>query len=98
MRHSPEMGPEPLPTAPTRRQTEFLVRNNLVSDFEAEVRPPDYHEASHRINSFISQRRRLAPTPKQEALLKQRGKWKDGMTRGEAFDEIRRLMWEDQRS
>lgn len=89
MRHSPEQPPELPHCSPTRRQQAFLARNKLHPD-----RAIDFYEASHRIGKFIDHRRQLPATAKQEALLRQHGQWREGMTRGEAFDRIRGLMKE----
>lgn len=86
MRRSLEQPVDPLPERPTRRQQAFLDRHKLNPD-----RPLDFYEASHAIGQFVRDRRRMSPTASQESFLKQRGKWKDGMNRGEAFDLIRRI-------
>jgi hypothetical protein len=75
---------DPIPGLPTRRQAAFLERHDL--DPEGQL---DYYGAMSHINRFINARRQLAPTPRQIQLLKARGLWRDGMTRGEAFDLIR---------
>ena len=71
---------------PTRRQEDFMDRNRLQPDH-----PVDFYEAAHTIRTFVDSRRQLSPTVKQEKLLREHGKWRDGMTRGQAFDQIRAL-------
>lgn len=87
MRFSPEQPPDPLPCSPTHKQQAFLARHNLHPDD-----PDDFYEAAYTIGQFIQSRRRLPPTPRQEKLLKEHGKWRDGMTRGKAFDLLNRLL------
>jgi hypothetical protein len=72
--------------SPTNRQLSFMARNQLQPDH-----PVDFYEAQDRINKFVRFRRRLAPTDRQKNLLQGRGKWREGMTRGEAHDLIRQL-------
>jgi hypothetical protein len=55
-------------------------------------RPVDFDEAMHAIGRFVDARRQMAPTVRQERFLKDRGEWRDGMSRGEAFDAIRRIV------
>ena len=76
---------EPDYCAATHKQEAFLNRNNLHPD-----RPIDRYEAAHKIGTFVDSRRLLSPTVKQESLLRELGKWREGMNRGEAFDLIRR--------
>jgi hypothetical protein len=76
----------------TQKQLGFLARNNLYSDHL-----PDFYEAMATINTFVRIRRQLAPTDKQMKLLKTRGKWREGMSRGEAHDLIRTLLQDDAR-
>ncbi len=45
----------------------------------------------NRLTSFIHIRRLLPPTPRQIQLLKQHHRWREGMSRGEAYDAIKRL-------
>ena len=71
---------------PTRKQEDFLDRHRLHPD-----RAVDFYEAAHTIRTFVDFRRQLTPTAKQEKLLREHGKWRDGMTRGQAFDQIRAL-------
>jgi hypothetical protein len=40
---------------------------------------------------FVRDRRQMSPTVRQETFLRDHGRWRDGMTRGEAFDLIGRL-------
>ncbi len=87
MRPSIELPPDDPADAPTPRQQAFLNRHRLQPD-----RPVDFYEAAQTIGRFIRDRRQLAPTPRQEKLLKAHGKWREGMTRGEAFDQIQRLL------
>jgi hypothetical protein len=87
MRRSPEQPPDPLPCAPTERQEAFLARNKINPD-----RPPDFYEASHVSGRFVRARRQMSPTVHQEQFLKDHGKWRHGMTRGEAFDRIGRIL------
>lgn len=87
MRRSPEM-PADLPDeTPTRKQQAFLDRHHLQPD----DRPLDFHEAAKAIGKFVRGCRALAPTDRQKEFLKKRGKWREGMSRGEAFDLIRCL-------
>lgn len=87
MRFSPEQGNPPIPSSPTRKQLAFMERHRISCD-----RPLDYFEATHAIGRFIHARRRLPPTERQVQLLRKLGTWRDGMTRGEASDAIRRSM------
>jgi hypothetical protein len=87
MRRSPEQPPDPPPCAPTERQEAFLARHRIYPD-----RPLDFYEASDVIGRFVRVRRQMSPTVRQEKFLKDRGKWRDGMTRGEAFDLIGRIL------
>jgi hypothetical protein len=52
----------------------------------------DSCEAVHAIGQFVRSRREMSPTPRQELFLKQRGQWREGMSRGEAFDLIGQLL------
>ena len=87
MRHLREQQVDPLPNAPTERQEAFLRRNNIHPDH-----PLDFYEASHAINRFVHTRRQLSPTVRQEKLLKKHGQWRQGMTRGEAFDRMKQIL------
>jgi hypothetical protein len=87
MRRSPEQPPDPPPCAPTERQEAFLARNMIHPD-----RPIDFYEASDVIGRFVRARRQMSPTARQEKFLKDHGKWRDGMSRGEAFDLIGRIL------
>jgi hypothetical protein len=87
MRRSLEQQVDPAPCEPTSKQLAFLARNKLHPD-----RALDFYEASHAIGQFVHARRQLAPTARQERFLKERGEWRDGMSRGEAFDTIRRIV------
>jgi hypothetical protein len=73
--------------SPTRKQRAFLNRHQLQPD-----RPLDFDDAAHTIGRFITERRQLSPTDKQERFLRQRGKWRDGLTRGEAHDLIGHIL------
>jgi len=75
---------DPPPCSPTERQAAFLERHDL--DPEGHL---DFYEAMSRINRFVNARRQLPPTPRQIQLLKAWGHWRDGMTRGQAFDLIK---------
>jgi len=68
---------------PTEKQQGFLDRHNLIPD-----RQPDFYEAPSVIGRFIRSCRRLAPTARQKHFLQDHRLWKEGMTRGEAFDLI----------
>jgi hypothetical protein len=54
-------------------------------------KPVDRREASEIIGQQIQLRRQLPPTPRQERFLRAEGKWKDGMTYGEAYDAIAKI-------
>src|SRR5262245_61096538 len=73
----------------TPRQAAFLQR--LGVDPDPLLRR---HEAHEQIVRAINQRRQMPPTAKQEWFLRQRGLWKDDLTRGEAFDLIGELLGE----
>src|SRR4051812_30622762 len=91
MRHSPEMGVE-RPSGPaSARQIAFIDHHELSRDLDLSA---DY--ASALISDFVKGRRGLSPTPKQEALLRQKGQWREGMSRGEAFDAIGRILRAEQ--
>lgn len=82
MRPSPEQHVDPPFCEPTRKQQAFLARHNLAAH------PMDFHEAAGTISRFVRSCRDLSPTRRQERFLKQRGLWRAGMSRGEAFDCI----------
>jgi hypothetical protein len=69
----------------TDHQLAFLARNGLISEYDEE---PDYHTAKDMINDYVAARRKLAPTPLQEKILRAKGLWRETMTRGEACDLI----------
>src|SRR5262249_10997091 len=69
------------------RQIDFIERHGLPHDPNV-----DEKTAWEVISDFINNRTRLPPTARQEALLRQKGQWREGMTRGEAFDAIARLL------
>ncbi len=75
---------------PSQKQQAFLARHNIQDD-----RPMGFYDAMHRINTFVSERRKYAPTPKQEMLLRQHSMWKPGLSRGEAFDLIKSIFARD---
>jgi hypothetical protein len=87
MRRSPEQHVDPPPCPPTRKQEAFLARNRIDPG-----RALDFYEAAHAIGQFVRSRREMSPTPRQEQFLKQKGQWRDGMSRGEAFDLIGQLV------
>jgi hypothetical protein len=87
MRRSLEQLVDPPFCEPTRRQQAFLDRHRLHP-----TEPPDLYEASHLIGRFIDSRRGLPPTVRQVAFLKARGRWREGMSRGEAQDLIGQLL------
>jgi hypothetical protein len=49
------------------------------------------HEADQLIKRNKARWESLPPTDKQAFVLRQRGRWRDGMTRGEATELIERL-------
>jgi len=77
---------DPEPCTPTEKQQAFLDRHHLQPD-----RPLDFYEASHTINQYVSNRRQLPPTVNQIKVLKEHGKWREDMDRGEAFDAIKAI-------
>ena len=87
MHRSPEQQFDPEFCSPTRRQQAFLLRNKLQPNHKI-----DFYEASHVIGQFVQARRQLSPTDRQETFLKEHGKWRQGMNRGEALDLIRRIV------
>jgi hypothetical protein len=92
MRHSLEQHTDPPPCSPTRKQQEFLARNKLHPGPDL-----DFYEAMHVIGRFVSSRRRMPPTARQEKFLKEQGKWREGMSRGEAFDAIKQCFRDSDR-
>lgn len=76
--------PDELPTA---RQKAFMERNHI--DHKPDT---GFYDAMHLIGRHIDAKRALPPTQKQINLLKARGKYREGMSRGEAFDAIRWLV------
>jgi hypothetical protein len=72
---------------PTNRQQAFLDRHKLNPDHAI-----DFYDAMHTIGRFVDARRQLSPTVRQEKFLKEKGLWRDGMSRGEAFDLIRQIL------
>ena len=93
MYRSPEQQFDPDFCSPTRRQQAFLLRNKLQPNHKI-----DFYEASHVIGEFVQARRQLSPTGRQEKLLKEQSKWREGMNRGEAFDLIQRIVSEQKNS
>ncbi len=87
MTHSREYQTDPDHCSPTSRQQAFMARHELHLDH-----PVDFYEAAHTIGQFVDFRRQLPPTARQEKFLKEKGKWRDGMSRGEAFDLIKRIV------
>lgn len=86
MKRSLEMGVE-RPSGPaSARQLDFIERHDILRELDVSA-----SAASGFIGNFIKTRRKLSPTAKQEALLRQKGEWRAGMTRGEAFDAIGRI-------
>jgi hypothetical protein len=83
MRHYSEYPDDSTFNSATRRQHAFMQRHGIHPD-----RPIDLYEAASKIGTFIRNCRHLAPSAKQEKFLKDRGKWREGMNRGEAFDTI----------
>ena len=67
----------------TNRQLACLTKFGLAPDG-----PVRKYEAHRLISQEIDRRRGLPPTPRQEKFLRSRGRWRDGMTGGEAFDLI----------
>jgi hypothetical protein len=67
----------------TERQRACLTRLGLATDG-----PIRKTEATAAIQQEIAQRRQLPPTAKQEWILRQRGAWREDLTRGDAFDLI----------
>ncbi len=72
--------------SPSDRQQAFLERHNI-----AHGPAKGFYDAMHTIGRFIHTQRLLPPTKRQIELLKARGKWRDGMSRGQAFDAIKSL-------
>ena len=83
---SGEMGNERPPCTATSKQEAFLTRHQLQTDGET-----GFYDAMFTIRDYVHTRRQLPPTDKQIRLLKEHGKWHPGMSRGEAFDTLRRL-------
>jgi hypothetical protein len=75
--------PDPSAWRPTKKQLDCLARNGLPCGAGT-----DFWEAANTINKYVQARRTLPATPKQKAFLIQRGKWRDGMIRGEAHDRL----------
>jgi hypothetical protein len=86
-RRYPEPRTDPPPCSATPKQQAFMDRHDLHPDREV-----DFYEASHTIRQFVDSRRDLLPTDKQVKFLRQRGKWRDGMSRGQAFDVINSIV------
>src|SRR5262245_66569430 len=89
-RRYPEQPAERPDTTCTPNQMGFLARHGLAEG------PTSYDTADRLISRFVAERRRMSPTPRQEALLRREGIWREGMTRGEAFDAIGRLIRAEQ--
>ena len=51
--------------------------------------------ASRLISQAVLARRRGPATPRQEAFLKQRGRWRDDLTRSQASDLIGQIIEEE---
>ena len=86
MHRSSEQQFDPDFCSPTRPQQAFLLRDKLQPNHKI-----DFYEASHVIGQFVHARRQLSPTDRQVKFLKEHGKWRDGMNRGEVFDLIQRI-------
>jgi hypothetical protein len=71
------------PGSATDKQVAFLKRNGI--NFTT---PIDRLDASDLIRDHIQGRRELAATARQCGFLKHHGQWREGLTRGEAFDRI----------
>ena len=69
--------------SPTQKQRACLDRHNLDPHHEL-----DLYQAAKTLGDFFSSRRALPPTARQKEILKQHGFWREGMTRGQAFDRI----------
>jgi hypothetical protein len=66
----------------TDKQLAFLKRHGVPID-----RPLSRGAAQLLIAEYIGERRELPSTPQQQ-FLRDRGQWRDGLSRGEAFDRI----------
>jgi hypothetical protein len=81
---SPDQYPFPPFNAPTKGQYDFLDRNRLPHDHTT-----DLCDATRTIDAYVRSRRVLEPTARQIELLKRHKQWREGMTRGDAYDAIR---------
>ena len=56
-------------------------------------------DAHRLISQEVNDRRRFPATPRQEMFLRARGRWRDGMMRGEAYDLIKwiKSSWTEER-
>jgi hypothetical protein len=76
---------------PTAKQRAFLDRHKLDPS-----RSMSGANARQVIGEFVNGCRNLAPTPLQEHVLRQHDHWRDGMSRGEAWDRIQEIYAEKQ--
>ena len=76
----------------TEKQLAVLRRHGILSEYQM----TDRHTAWRAINELVRLGRELRPTEAQEYTLKQNGLWRDGMTRGEAWDIINEMYQPDQ--
>src|SRR5262249_26451740 len=59
--------------------------------------PLSWFAASLLIDQAVQDRRRGPPTPRQEAFLKRRGRWRDDLTWSQASELIGQIIEEDNR-
>src|SRR5215813_9820633 len=57
--------------------------------------PLSWFTASLLISEALQDRRRGPPTPRQEAFLKRRGRWRDDLTRSQASELIGQIIEEE---
>ncbi len=72
---------------PTERQRDVLLK--ILPDTPVEeIDRMSFHDASRVIAWNAAHWRGYPATQKQEVFLRNRGRWRDGIGRGEAFDLI----------
>jgi hypothetical protein len=71
----------------TPRQLALLERLGQTPD-----QPLSRAAASEQIEDCLLARWQLPPTPKEEWFLRSRGRWSEGLTRGQASDRIGEIL------
>ena len=80
-----EMATNDRPFIPaTEKQLAVLRKHGMLADHQI----IDRHTAWSKIKELVRLERESRPTERQEYTLKENGLWREGMSRGEAWDII----------